>query len=57
MYSHFVSETDRFLQEFDELNTELSLSQLKEIAKYQRIYALRDKPCKNPPTTKLWEEF
>lgn len=37
----YVSPYDRFLYEFDACH-EKSASQLKEIKKYQRIFALRD---------------
>lgn len=37
----YVSPYDRFLFEFD-ANHEKSASQLKEIKKYKRIFALRD---------------
>lgn len=57
MYSHFVSETDQFLQKFDEAHPELSLSQQKEIAKYQRIYRLRDQVTDSPKSKTLWEKF
>lgn len=39
----YVSPYDRFLFEFD-ANHEKSASQLKEIKKYKRIFALRDTP-------------
>lgn len=38
----YVSPYDRFLYEFDACH-EKSASQLKEIKKHQRIFALRDK--------------
>ena len=40
--TNYVSETDQLLQEFDRANPQPSLSQQKEIAKYRKIYALRD---------------
>lgn len=39
---HYISDIDIFLQEFDKTHPK-SESQLAEIQKYQRIYALRDK--------------
>ncbi|HBI21026.1 MAG TPA: hypothetical protein DDY37_00300 [Legionella sp.] len=39
----YVSPYDRFLFEFDATH-EKSASQLKEIKKYKRIFALRDTP-------------
>ncbi len=38
----YVSEHDIFLTQFDKDHPDLSLSQLKEIKKHQRIAALRD---------------
>lgn len=38
----FVSEMDQFLQGYDKKHPELSASQRKEQAKFQRIYRLRD---------------
>ena len=38
----FVSEHDIFLNKFDKNNPEKSASQLKEINKHKRIFALRD---------------
>ncbi len=40
----YVSPIDHFLNRFDETHPKLTRSQKKEIAKYQRIYALRDNP-------------
>ncbi len=40
----YVSPYDRFLFEFD-AGHEKSASQLKEIKKYQRIFAARDEAC------------
>ncbi|HEX2548953.1 MAG TPA: CBU_0585 family protein [Gammaproteobacteria bacterium] len=57
IYSNFVSETDQLLQKFDEDHPELSLSQQKEIAKYQRIYRLRDEPTPSSESKTLWEKF
>ncbi len=57
IYKNFVSETDQFLQKFDETNPELSLSQQKEIAKYQRIYRLRDENHDSKESKTLWDKF
>jgi hypothetical protein len=40
---NYISDVDIFLQEFDKTHPK-SESQLAEIQKYQRIFALRDKP-------------
>lgn len=56
-YSNFVSETDQFLQKFDETYPELSLSQQKEIAKYQRIYRLRNGSQDQSISKTLWDKF
>lgn len=42
----YISPYDRFLFEFDATH-EKSASQLKEIKKYERIFALRDSPVKD----------
>jgi len=44
---HYVSPIDQFLNQFDEQHPGLSASQKKEIAKYQRIYELRDKTLRS----------
>ena len=41
--SYFISEIDKFLQNFRKKHPQLSLSQRKEKEKFQRIYELRDK--------------
>jgi hypothetical protein len=51
----YVSPIDKFLYEFDAKH-EKSLSQLKEIKKYQRIFALRDNPDL-VEEVKIWAEF
>lgn len=53
----YVSEIDQFLQAFDNEHPEQSLSQLKEIEKYRRIYFLRDISDRPTQTKKLWENF
>lgn len=44
MLKHYVSPVDKFIFQFDRDHPELSKSQKKEIAKYERIYKLRDDP-------------
>lgn len=53
--SNYVSEIDRFLNDFDKDHPELSRSQLKEKVKFKRIYALRDQP--NSPEQKTLPEW
>ena len=55
--TNYVSEIDQFLQQFDQTHPEKSLSQKKEIDKYQHVYSLRD--TAEPPSSKkiLWEDF
>jgi hypothetical protein len=53
----YVSDIDMFLQEYDKKNPELSKSQQKEIAKFQRIYRLRDDATRLETANKLWDEF
>ena len=52
----YVSPYDKFLFQFDATH-EKSLSQLKEIKKYQRIFALRDNPDAQEGLGEIWEEF
>ena len=52
----YVSPYDKFLFEFDATH-EKSLSQLKEIKKYQRIFALRDNSNAQESQIEIWEEF
>ena len=52
----YVSPYDKFLFEFD-ASHEKSESQLKEIAKYRRIFALRDQPLLDNELKELWSEF
>ncbi len=52
----YVSPYDRFLFEFDAKH-EKSLSQLKEIKKYERIFILRDNPVKKDAEGEIWGEF
>lgn len=51
----FVSLYDEFLANFDATH-EKSASQLKEIGKYQRIFALRDGQEKTDEET-IWKGF
>lgn len=39
---HFISDDDRFLNDFDKQHPEKSTSQLEEISKHERIFKLRD---------------
>lgn len=43
IYKNYVSEIDKFINEFDKTHPK-SESQLAEIQKHQRVFALRDKP-------------
>ena len=54
---NYVSPTDRFLNQFDETHSTLSVSQQKEIAKYQRITRLRDTVTTTNSTNQLPEDF
>jgi hypothetical protein len=40
-FKHYVSDIDLFLEQFDKTHSK-SESQLAEIQKYQRVFALRD---------------
>ena len=52
----YVSPYDRFLYEFDATH-EKSASQLKEIKKYQRIFALRDQANSEVGAEEIWKDF
>lgn len=52
----YVSPYDEFLFKFDATHNK-SPSQLKEIKKYQRIFALRDKAHAKALPEKIWEAF
>jgi len=52
----FISPYDKFLFEFDATHAK-SASQLKEIKKYQQIFALRDDADHKVPQDAIWEEF
>lgn len=54
----FVSQLDQFLKQFDKTHPKKSASQRKEIAKYERIYRLRDNPhATQQPRETLWDQF
>ena len=56
--TNYVSEIDQFLQEVDKQFPKPSLSQQKEIAKYKRIYYLRDHTTRMEQSEPiLWEKF
>ena len=52
----YVSPFDKFLYNFDATH-EKSASQLKEIKKYQRIFALRDLVKSEGEPEEIWKEF
>lgn len=52
----YVSPYDRFLYEFDACH-EKSASQLKEIKKYQRIFALRDQAKSDLEQDSILKDF
>lgn len=52
----YISPYDRFLCEFDKKHAK-SASQLQEIHKYQRIFALRDNPTPEDQSGEIWENF
>lgn len=51
----YISPYDKLIAEFDAKNPK-SESQLKEIAKHQRIAELRDNP-ERPEKSEIWENF
>lgn len=54
---NYVSPLDQFLANFDQEHPGLSKSQKKEIAKYRRIYHLRDDAERKESDSKLPEGF
>ncbi len=55
--SGYLSELDRFLQEYDKKHPGLSVSQQKEIAKSNRVDRLRDDVTASDPASPLWKDF
>jgi hypothetical protein len=55
--TYYISELDQFLIEYDKSHPKLSSSQRKEIAKYSRVYALRDHPSEPSVKEIFWENF
>ncbi len=55
--SHFVSEIDQDLQQFNKKHPKLSLSQQKEKEKYARIYYLRDITDRPEEPVEIWRNF
>lgn len=54
---HYVSDIDIKLAEFDLINPQ-SASQQAEVAKYKRIYRLRDKKAPlQQDNNQIWEKF
>lgn len=43
----YMSELDKFLREFDKDRTEFPKSRLEEIAKFKKIFEMRDPPADN----------
>jgi len=56
--THFVSEIDQFLAEFDRSHPNWSTAQKNEQEKYRLIYFLRDHVTSNPSALlALWKDF
>lgn len=53
----YVSELDQFLAELRERYPKLSSSQRAELAKYTRIYKLRDNPVQETKHETIWGNF
>jgi hypothetical protein len=54
---YYTSPLDEFLANFDKSHPKLSASQRKELEKYKRIYALRDRPQEVKVDKPLWDKF
>jgi hypothetical protein len=52
----YVSPYDEFFYKFDATHDKTA-SQLKEIQKHQRIFALRDHATPEQAVVEIWEEF
>lgn len=52
----FISEIDRFINEFNKKSPKKSRSQQQEINKFKRIFYLRDHVVKENEN-KIWQEF
>jgi hypothetical protein len=55
--THYVSDIDQFLADFDRTHSQLSKTQQKERDKYQRINDLRDVVNRPDSTQKLPKDF
>jgi hypothetical protein len=56
LLKHYTSEVDELLQAFDKEHPELSSSQKKEIAKFDRVSGLRDHVSAKPKTEDPFRE-
>jgi hypothetical protein len=54
---YYVSNLDRFLEEFDKKPEAYSASRRAEEAEYARIDELRDNPNASEPKKQIWEGF
>jgi hypothetical protein len=55
--TNYVTDLDKFLQEFDKQQPKLTASQQKEHDKYKRISKLRDTEERSEENKDLWEGF
>ena len=55
--THFVSELDEFLQEWDKQHSTLSTAQQNEIHKHEKIAEHRDNAQPNDNSNSIWEDF
>lgn len=54
---YYTSQLDEFLESYDKKHQKLSASQRQEMAKYKRVYALRDNPHQHEPNEQIWDKF
>jgi hypothetical protein len=57
LHKDFISDIDKFLQDFDKRYPKRSLTQENEIKNYARINQLRDFPISRENSTGVWEDF
>lgn len=56
--NYYISALDRFLNDYRHQHPKLSASQQQEKSKYERLYALRDKPTSHHPSqATIWDKF
>lgn len=55
--AYYVSDADRFLENYDKTHSRSSSSQQAEISKYKRIFSRRDKAVVSDDKSSVWDKF